>query len=148
MQFTTAAIASIFAATALAAPTPAPEVKSAMADVAQWTIESMQRVCDSADTSCTWSFKVDTHASDVTPCSFTVKGSPASQTGTSGVVCGPYTVSSGWSGQFGADQGFTTLSVVDNAAKLIVWPAYTDKQLAGGAVVSPDLSFAPTTLTF
>ncbi|KAI1141748.1 small secreted protein [Hypoxylon sp. FL0543] len=147
MKFTTAAISSILAATALAAPMPAAE-KSAMADVAQWTIESMQRVCDSGDTQCTWSFRVNTHTSDPTPCTFTVKGSPASQTDSSGNICGPYTVGSGWSGQFGPGNGFTTLSVVDYAAKLIVWPAYTDKQLANGQVVTPDLSYAPTVLNF
>ncbi|KAI1087134.1 small secreted protein [Rostrohypoxylon terebratum] len=146
MKFTTTAITSLLAAVALAAPTPSPEVKSAMADVDQWTIESMQRVCDAADTSCTWSFRVNTHVGDATPCSFTVKGSPASQTDSSGNICGPYTVGSGWSGQFGPGNGFTTLSVVDYAAKLIVWPAYTDNQLANGAVVTPDLSYAPTIL--
>ncbi|KAI1777225.1 small secreted protein [Hypoxylon cercidicola] len=149
MQFTNVLLAALLSATALAAPTP-PAAKSAMADVAQWTIEGMKRVCDGADTSCTWTFAVDTHAGAPTPCSFVVKGGakPASQTDSSGNVCGPYTVSSGWSGQFGPDNGFTTLSVVDFSKKLIVWPAYTDKQLAGGAVVSPDLSFAPTTMSW
>ncbi|KAI4858696.1 small secreted protein [Hypoxylon rubiginosum] len=147
MKFTSAILTTLLSATALAAPTPAAS-KSAMADVAQWTIESLKRVCDAADTSCTWTFAVDTHVGAATPCSFTVKGSPASQTDSSGSVCGPYTVSSGWSGQFGPGNGFTTLSVVDFSKKLIVWPAYTDKQLAGGAVVSPDLSFAPTSISW
>ncbi|KAI1769286.1 small secreted protein [Hypoxylon sp. FL1150] len=156
MQFANALLATLLSATALAAPTLSPRAatsKSAMADVAQWTIESLKRVCDAADTSCTWSFTIDTHAGDAptTPCEFTVKGSgtqPASQTDSSGNACGAYTVGSGWSDQFGADAGFTTLSVIDYASKLIVWPAYTDKQLAGGAVVTPDLSFAPTTVSW
>ncbi|KAI1073799.1 small secreted protein [Whalleya microplaca] len=146
MQFTTTILAAILSATALAAPTPAAEVKSAMADVPQWTIEGLKRVCDQADTSCTWSFGIDTHLAPTTACSFTVTGSPASRTGSSGHVCGDYTVSSGWSGQFGEGNGFTTLSVVDFGKKLITWPAYTDKQLANGAVVTPDLSYAPTVL--
>ncbi|XXG95785.1 hypothetical protein Hte_002056 [Hypoxylon texense] len=152
MKFTSALLATLLSATALAAPTPAAS-KSAMADVAQWTITSLKRVCDAADTSCTWSFGIDTHAAGgaaATPCTFTVKSGalPASQTDSSGNVCGAYTVGSGWSGQFGPGNGFTTLSVVDYASKLIVWPAYTDKQLAGGAVVTPDLSFAPTSIAW
>ncbi|KAI6081661.1 small secreted protein [Hypoxylon rubiginosum] len=149
MQFTNALLATLLSATALAAPTPA-AAKSAMADVAQWTIEGLKRVCDGADTSCTWTFTVDTHVGATTPCSFTVKSGakPASQTDSAGNVCGAYTVGSGWSDQFGAENGFTTLSVVDYASKLAVWPSYTDKQLAGGAVVTPDLSFAPTNIAW
>ncbi|KAL7622438.1 hypothetical protein AAE478_007943 [Parahypoxylon ruwenzoriense] len=148
MQFTNAILAALLSATALAVPTPSPETKSAMADVPQWTIESMRRVCDAADTSCTWTFNVNTHLVPATPCTFTVKAGakPASQTDTTGNTCGRYTVSSGWSDYFGVENGFTTLSVIDYPNKLIVWPAYTDKQLAGGNVVTPDLSFAPATL--
>ena len=76
-----------------------------------------------------------------------VTGSPASRQKAGGPgKCGAYTVTSGWSGQFGEGNGFTTLSVVDQAKKLIVWPAYTDKQLAGGKVVKPDQAYAPTKL--
>ncbi|KAI1371101.1 small secreted protein [Hypoxylon crocopeplum] len=150
MQFKNTVLAALLSATALAAPTPAAESTSAMADVPQWTIEGMKRVCDAADTSCTWTFGIDTHLAAATPCSFTVKSGakPASQTDWTGSTCGAYTVTSGWSDYFGPDNGFTTLSVIDYAKKLIVWPAYTDKQLAGGAVVTPDLSFAPATLNF
>lgn len=140
MQITTGLFAA-FAATALAAP-----AIDTRATAPQWTIVGMKRVCDAADTSCTWSFSVDTHVSAVTPCTFTVKGKPASQTSGTGATCGVYTVTSGWSGQFGPGNGFTTLSVVDNTQKKIVWPAYTDKQLAGGAVVSPDQSYPVTQL--
>ncbi|KAK6956626.1 hypothetical protein Daesc_001905 [Daldinia eschscholtzii] len=148
MKFSSSAIAAIFAATAMAAPTPSP--KSAVANVPEWTIESMKRTCDAGDNQCTWSFRVNTHLADPTPCEFTVKRGnlPASQTDSSGNVCGPYTVGSGWSGQFGPGNGFTTLSVVDYGKKLITWPAYTDKQLVNGQVVSPDLSWPPTTLQF
>ncbi|KAI0376451.1 small secreted protein [Hypomontagnella monticulosa] len=151
MKFTSTAVAAIFATGALAAPTPAPEVKSAMANVPQWTIEGMKRGCDAGNTQCTWSFAINTHLEPATPCTFVVKaagGKPASHTDSTGNICGKYTVSSGWSDYFGADNGFTTLSVVDYAAKLIVWPAYTDKQLDAGGVVTPDLSYAPSTLNF
>ncbi|KAI0004382.1 small secreted protein [Xylariaceae sp. FL0662B] len=146
MQFTTTVLAAILSATALAAPTPAAEVKSAMADAPQWTIESMKRECNTEDTSCTWSFGINTHLAPATPCSFTITGSPASRTDSTGNICGDYTVSTGWSGQFGEGNGFTTLSVIDWGKRLITWPAYTDKQLANGVVVTPDLSFPPTVL--
>jgi hypothetical protein len=51
-------------------------------------------------------------------------------------MCGSYTVTSGWSGQFGAGNGFTVLAVKDTTANLIAYPSYTDNQLAGGAVVA------------
>ncbi|KAI1472717.1 small secreted protein [Daldinia caldariorum] len=152
MKFVSSIIATLFAtATVTAAPTPSPEAQSAVADVPQWTIEGLQHVCDAGDNQCTWSFKINTHLADATPCAFTVKRSaslPASQTDTSGNVCGPFTVGAGWSGQFGPGNGFTTFSVVDSAKQLIAWPAYTDKQLEGGKVVSPDLSWPVTSLQF
>lgn len=104
----------------------------------------MKRTC--ANGTCTWSFGI--LASGVsTPCTFKVKGAPATQTDSTGNVCGPYTVSTGWSDQFGAQNGFTTLAVVNNAKKQIVYPAYTDKQLGvAGKVVKPDQSYAPANL--
>ncbi|KAI1847499.1 hypothetical protein JX265_000749 [Neoarthrinium moseri] len=140
MHFSTAVISAVLSATALAAP-----ALESRADP-NWTITSMKRVCNAADTSCTWTFGIDTHLSAATPCSFTVTGSPASQTSNTGSTCGAYTVSSGWSGQFGPGNGFTTLAVVDNTRRKIAFPAYTDKQLAGGAVVTPDQSYPASSL--
>jgi hypothetical protein len=145
MQLTTILLAAAVTAGTIAAPAPA-SAKSMMANVAEWTIERMVRTCNAANTSCKWSFSIDTHTANPTPCQFTVTGSPASQAPANGVHCGVFTVSSGWSGQFGPGNGFTTLSVVDYSGKLIVWPAYTDKQLANGVVVTPDQSYAPATL--
>ena len=140
MHFT--AVATFFAAAAVAAPMS----KNMMAATSQWTLQSVQRTCNAADTTCTWTFGINNGAA-TTPCQFSVSGAPASQTGLAqAATCGAYTVTTGWSGQFGAGQGFTTLSVVDTASKLIVWPAYTDKQLAGGAVVNPDQSYSPAAL--
>jgi len=141
MQFTTAILAALAAATSLAAPA---ELVS-RADP-QWTIVGLKRVCDAADTSCTWSFKIDTHLATATACSFTTKGKPASQAAGTGANCGSYTVTSGWSGQFGAGNGFTTLAIKDNKQNKITWPAYTDKQLAGGKTVTPDQSYPVTQL--
>ncbi|KAL4995887.1 hypothetical protein BDV10DRAFT_173508 [Aspergillus recurvatus] len=128
--------------TAFAAPSAA---KSMMVANAQWTITSLKRVCNTADTKCTWTFGIDT-GSDNTDCTYVVSGSPASQANGGPAKCGDFTITSGWSGQFGPDNGFTTLSVVDESTRQIVWPAYTDKQLAGGNVVKPDQSYTPSVL--
>jgi hypothetical protein len=143
MQFSVATfLTTLLATSAMAAPAPAADVKS-MATSVTWTIESAKRVCNSADTSCTWNFTVAAPGAK-TACSFTTKktgSTPASQAANAGSTCGPYRVTSGWSGQFGKDAGFTTLSVVNQSKKQIAWPAYTDKQLAGGKVVKPNQSY-------
>jgi hypothetical protein len=38
------------------------------------------------------------------------------------------------------------LSVVNEETRQIVWPAYTDKQVGRGEVVSPDQSYTPSVL--
>jgi hypothetical protein len=128
---------------------PVSDSISMTAAVPEWTIESLTRVCHPSNTFCSWNFNVNTHLAPATVCSFTVQAQPpkpASHSDGSGFVCGPYTISSGWSGQFGPENGFTTLSIVDWSKRLIVWPAYTDKQVAGGTAVAPDQSYAPQTL--
>ncbi|KAL4746531.1 hypothetical protein BDW72DRAFT_33929 [Aspergillus terricola var. indicus] len=128
--------------TAFAAPSSA---KSMMVANTQWTITSLKRVCNTADSECTWTFGINTGAHS-TDCTYVVKGSPASQANGGPAQCGDFTITSGWSDQFGADNGFTTLSVVDESTRQIVWPAYTDKQLAGGNIVTPDQSYTPSVL--
>ncbi|KAH8201964.1 hypothetical protein TruAng_003877 [Truncatella angustata] len=145
MHFNTIFLGALASATALAAP--AAELTE-RADP-NWTILGLKRVCDASDKSCAWSFSVDTHLAAATACSFTIAsqgGQPASQSPGNGASCGAYTVTSGWSGQFGPGNGFTTLSVVDYGKKKITWPAYTDKELANGAVVSPDKSYPVSNL--
>ncbi|ROV93200.1 hypothetical protein VMCG_08718 [Cytospora schulzeri] len=97
----------------------------------KWTMRSMRRTCNHHDTECEWFFYIDTdhHSRRPTECHFFVRGHRASRTDTQGHKCGHFTVSSGWSGQFGPGQGFTVLSVVDPVDNLIAWPGYTDKQL-------------------
>ncbi|KFH41657.1 hypothetical protein ACRE_076110 [Hapsidospora chrysogenum ATCC 11550] len=145
MKFSvTALLTTLLATSALAAPAPEPAtgVKS-MATAATWTIENMKRTCNKADTSCAWSFTINAGGAK-TACSYNVKKSgktPASRSPNKGTDCGVYTVTSGWSGQFGEGNGFTTLSVVNNPKRLIAWPAYTDKQLQNGKVVKPNQSY-------
>lgn len=141
MQLTQFLLATLCAAPAvLAAPV------SMMANSPEWTIQSMKRVCAADDSSCTWTFGIYPGSGDATACTLVVTANTASQANGGPASCGDYTVTSGWSGQFGPGNGFTTLSVVNNKSRQIVWPAYTDKQLAGGNVVTPDQSYAPAAL--
>lgn len=144
MQFSQLLLATIFAAPAvLAAPVAG---VSMMATSTTWTIENMKRVCNKADTSCTWTFGINTGSGDATSCTYVVKASDASEANGGPSTCGDFTITSGWSGQFGPGNGFTTLSVVDNNTRQIAWPAYTDNQLASGKVVKPDQSYTPANL--
>ena len=121
------------------------DVSSMAANVPEWTIESMMRNCTASDAVCHWSFRVNKNDGTLPiNCSYDVPardGAPASESPETGVSCGTFTVTSGWSGQFGPGNGFTTLSVINYTAHLIAWPAYTDKQLEDGAVVQPDQSY-------
>jgi hypothetical protein len=126
----------------LALPSPSNDV-SMMAQVSQWTIRSLKRTCTPANTVCRWVFTIDTAGLEPnTPCTFRVSGLPATEADGKRQTCGVFTVTSGWSGQFGEGQGFTTFSVIDQDRKLIAWPAYTDNQAKNATLVSPDLSFA------
>ncbi|KAL8340867.1 hypothetical protein RB601_006796 [Gaeumannomyces tritici] len=148
MLFSKTALFSLLAGAASAAPVPE-EAQSMVAAVPQWTIANFKRTCNGADTSCTVQFAVDTHLAAPTPCSYVVNAaSRASRATTSDITCGPYKVSSGWDGSWGEGNGFTTWAVVDFGNRLIVWPAYTDKQLVNGQVVKPDLSFQPQSISW
>ena len=66
----------------------------------EWTLESLVRVCDAADDSCTWTFKINTNEEGVnaTDCSYTVGGTdaaPASQSNGGPTKCGVFTITSG-----------------------------------------------------
>ncbi|KAM0424368.1 hypothetical protein ACHAPT_010515 [Fusarium lateritium] len=145
MKFTAAFVALLSASGAMAAPATSSDAVSMMAAAPQWTIQGLSRACDKPDTTCTWNFKINTGSGAATTCKYVVKGKSASRANGGPAKCGTFTITSGWSGQFGADKGFTTLSVVSNK-KQIIYPAYTDKQLAGGKVVKPDQSYAPAAL--
>jgi hypothetical protein len=149
MHFNTVFVGLVAAASnALAAPAlnTRAEAVSAMAKIPQWEIQCFTRTCNEKDTSCHVSFAINTQTSAPTSCSYTVTGAPASRAPANGITCGPYTVSSGWSGQFGPENGFTTWAVVDQAKRLIAWPAYTDRELVNGEAVTPDKSFSPQTI--
>jgi hypothetical protein len=112
----------------------------------EWTLTSLLRGCNATDALCTWKFGIDTNEAGVnaTDCVYSVKSTPtapASQSNGGPVQCGVFNITSGWSGQFGPGQGFTVISVVDYAKKLIVYAGYTDSMVANGTAVDPDLSF-------
>ncbi|KAK3949488.1 hypothetical protein QBC32DRAFT_35693 [Pseudoneurospora amorphoporcata] len=117
-----------------------------------WTIHSLSRHCDDADTVCGWSFIIDTNCPSFapTPCSFTIKslgpGVPASRSPKHAKdedeLCGPYEVHSSWSGHFGPGQGFTTLSVIDGGNKLVAYPAYRDDLFGKDKATVPDVEVA------
>ncbi|KAI8623558.1 surface protein 1 [Xylariaceae sp. FL1651] len=143
MQLTTSLLA-LFSSTALAA------TLSTFAST-EWTLQSLTRVCDATDSSCTWKFGINTNEAGVavTPCTYVVNSTAAataSQSNGGPISCGVFNITSGWSGQFGPGQGFTVISVVDYAKKLIVYAGYTDAMVGNGTVVNPDLSFPVQTL--
>ncbi|GAB0136928.1 hypothetical protein EsDP_00005213 [Epichloe bromicola] len=102
------------------------------APVPKWTIKGLHRECP-PDSSCTWTFRIDTHVGSATDVSFDVNGPQAVNGGPA--QFGDFTVTSSWSGQYGADKGFTTFSTVDNKKNLIAFPSYTDAEVSNGAVV-------------
>ncbi|KAM0240157.1 hypothetical protein ACHAP5_008013 [Fusarium lateritium] len=144
MKFS-AAVFTFLAATGVSAA-PAAETVNMMASTPQWTIRDAKRYCRSDDSICNWKFGIDTGNGKPFECRYDVKGPKASKKAGGPSTCGDFTITSGYSDQFGADQGFTTLSVVSNSKRQIIWPAYTDKQLAGAKIVKPDQSYAPATL--
>lgn len=131
-MFFIAAVLSALAATgAVAAP----------AASSTWTLTGFTRTCNGADTSCRYSFGIDAHdGRPAVACSYdVVADSYASRANGGPATCGPYIVTSGWSGQF--EVGFTTFAVKNEAARLIAYPAYTDTALVNGKAVSPDMSW-------
>jgi hypothetical protein len=145
MQFTNyLALALATAGAALAAPAAEPAVATDMMDrAASWTLQGFKRACNEANNSCTYTYKINAHAGAVPDCKYTIKGAAASKKSYDNVKCGAYVISSNWSGQFGADKGFQTLSV--KKGNLIIYPSYTDAELKGGKIVKPNKSYAPQT---
>ncbi|KAF4340749.1 small secreted [Fusarium beomiforme] len=145
MKFSAAAF-TLLAATGVTAA-PAAESVNMMAASPQWTMRDAKRYCRPDDSLCYWKFGIDTGNGKPYECRYNVQGPNASKARAAGPgTCGDFTITSGWSDQFGADNGFTTLSVVSKSKRQIIWPAYTDKQLAGGKIVKPDQSYTPASL--
>lgn len=100
----------------------------------QWTMRNVQRPCAQGNAACAWNFDIDTGAPPTRHCSFRTPGPSAS---IGGVKCGDFRIGVGYNSQ----RRFTVLSVV--RAGLIIYPGYTDQQLRGGRVVTPDQAYTP-----
>ncbi|KAJ5774434.1 hypothetical protein N7457_009330 [Penicillium paradoxum] len=123
----------LFTTSIIAAPVPNDD----------WTIENMKRVCNHEDTSCTWTFGIN-RGIGITSCTYVVKGAGASHASGGPKKCGKFSISSGWSGQFDPENGFTVLSVVDDTTGKLIWPSYDDNELKDGNVVNPDKTYTST----
>lgn len=150
MQFT-AILAAMLAVTGTSLAAPAAEAnKSMMAAGSTWTMQNFKRTCGPLKKQCTYSYSINTNdGSAATPCTYKVNSdpsvTPAARAGYQNQVCGAFTIGSSWSGQFGAGNGFQTLSVVKG--KQIIYPSYTDAQLDTMQVVKPDQSYTPQNLS-
>ncbi|KAK6208104.1 hypothetical protein LQW54_007151 [Pestalotiopsis sp. IQ-011] len=117
-----------------------------------WTISNLKRKCVMKNRICIWKFGIDSgEEGAATPCYFVVghtwSGEDAGRKANStGHVCGPYTVSSGYSEQFGPGHRFSILAVVDDSKQLIAWPAYSEEELDNGTTVKPDKRYMPAKL--
>ncbi len=77
-----------------------------------WTMEGFTRTCPS-QTSCDYRFTLNTNdGGPLNQCAYNVQGDNAATQSYSGIKCNVFTIGSNWSGQFGPNQGFQTLSVV------------------------------------
>jgi hypothetical protein len=113
-----------------------------------WVIENLKRVCDDADTKCTWTFSVNTQTEGVEPTDIEYiveasRGAPASRAIGGPSQFGPFTVTSTWTDGFGVPDAWTTLSIIHDEKKILVTPAYKDTLLQGGKVVEPDQTHIP-----
>lgn len=137
---TTFLLVSSLIAGAYAVPTP---FVNPMGINSTLIMESTQRSCNEQDTNCQWSFTINV-SGHRTACTFDVVASHnvgAKYSDNTGKNCGNYVVASSWSGQFGENHGFSTLSVTNYPENTVAWPAYRDDQLEGGVVVVPDQSY-------
>ncbi|ETS73915.1 hypothetical protein PFICI_13781 [Pestalotiopsis fici W106-1] len=135
---------------ASASATDAGSGASESSESSEWTIRRLQRKCYKNNQICVWKFGIDCGHDRVTKCYFVVnslgRNKTATETDSPDHVCGRFTVSSGWSGQFGPGNGFSVLALVDNESQLIAWPSYSDKQIQNGTVVKPDQTYTPKKL--
>ncbi|KAF3013307.1 hypothetical protein G7054_g2838 [Neopestalotiopsis clavispora] len=117
----------------------------------EWTLRELQRKCYKEDKICIWKFGIDCSNNHLTKCYFVVNSTggnkTAKETDSLTHLCGRFTVSSGWSSQFGPGRGFSVLALVDTQSELIAWPSYSDKQLQNGTAVTPDQKYIPKKLT-
>lgn len=127
MLFTKPFVAAILATTASAA---------AVKRDANWTIRDTSRACAGDYSSCTWSFTIDNNMGDQTGCTFVTyahDGQGADRASGGPSDCGVYQgITSGWSGQFGDGNGFTTFAAKRYDHNVIGFFSFTDAEVANG----------------
>ncbi|KAI6374396.1 hypothetical protein MCOR25_003185 [Pyricularia grisea] len=119
-------------------------------DQGDWKIKNFNRKCtsggngndESKDKDCTIKFEIEQPGKSSSKCEYKIDTLRAS---ISNHKCNDngneYNIGAQWSDFFGADKGFTTLSVVDQKNNRIVWPAYSDTELKNGQNFSPDKTY-------
>ncbi|KAK4225776.1 hypothetical protein QBC38DRAFT_251455 [Podospora fimiseda] len=153
MKFSLLSLLTLFATLTSSTPLPTDSTPTPTSsqDIVQelWTIHGLYRLCNPFDTICTWNFQIHNNVGRYAPvpCSLPVvenkeQGIPASRNHVENYKCGPFDLSSGWSGEFGEEKGFTTLTVADVRARLVVQCAFADGQVGGGKVQG-DLVLVP-----
>lgn len=144
---TTITVLATPAATPASAPAATPtSLKPVFSEA--WTIEDLKRVCDDADTKCTWTFSLNTQTEGVEPTDIEYiveasRGAPASRAIGGPSQFGPFTVTSTWTDVFKVPDAWTTLSIIHSEKKLLVTPAYKDTLLQEGEVVERDQTHIP-----
>lgn len=114
MYFAQTVLAALLAATSTAVGETACADRLTMA--AGTIFENMVRNCDYIDTQCVVEFTINSQRGSRTPVRFITSrtaSAGASRSNGHAQYFGDYAVTSGWSGQFGWEHGFTTFSVVD-----------------------------------
>jgi hypothetical protein len=102
-----------------------------------WTIESFVRTCDTATSTCSYSFAINENSGIEAPvCEYTIDSpsqDPHTQTYT-GVACGDhFSLNQGYD-----PSGFIVLVVTDTSSNTDAFFGYTIAEIADGHVVSPD----------
>ncbi len=138
MKFTQTITAAILAATSVsAAPTASAksnlQVRGEPANVPDWIIENMKRVCADDDSSCTWTFAINPQVADATDCTYYVEAPGASTAPGGPVTCGDYQITSGYD----TNLHFTTVTILDVPQQHIAYPSWSDSEIQGGDVQPP-----------
>ncbi|KAK3181730.1 hypothetical protein K4F52_006946 [Lecanicillium sp. MT-2017a] len=137
MKFTQTITAAILAATSVSAAPAATksnlQARGEPANVPDWIIENMKRVCAQDDSSCTWTFKINPQVAEATDCTYYVETPGASRANGGPVTCGDYQITSGWD----ASLKFTTVTILDVPQQHIAYPSWSDTELEGGKVQGP-----------
>lgn len=112
MQLSATFLVAFLGSTILAAPVVRP-ASDVLATTKQWTLQSFTRTCNAADTSCKYSYTINSRDATLTICTYLVNVSKqASRASYNNIKCGNFSISSSWNGQFGTGNGFQTLAVI------------------------------------